>query len=142
MVRGQAFFRCAYERPGRASDRRRRRYMEGGNHRTGGPAAGGQLNRHRMVAGLQRPRCGARGGGERAGRQCHTAHLDHRAERHHRWHGQGNSGGAGARCRSAGDRAAAKSKKYDAALAHIAGARANTCDEAMPAVRLLLEGVR
>lgn len=38
--------------------------------------------------------------------------------------------------------AAAKGKKYDAALAQIAGARALTCDEAMPAVRLLLEGVR
>ena len=38
--------------------------------------------------------------------------------------------------------AAAKGKKYDAALAQVAGARANTCDEAMPAVRLLLEGVR
>ena len=38
--------------------------------------------------------------------------------------------------------AAAKDKKYDAALARVAGARATTCDEAMPAVRLLLEGVR
>ena len=38
--------------------------------------------------------------------------------------------------------AAAKGKKYDAALAQIAGARATTCAEAMPAVRLLLEGVR
>lgn len=38
--------------------------------------------------------------------------------------------------------AASKGKKYDAALAQIAGARATTCDEAMPAVRLLLEGVR
>ena len=38
--------------------------------------------------------------------------------------------------------AAAKGKKYDAALAQIAGVRAATCDEAMPAVRLLLEGVR
>lgn len=38
--------------------------------------------------------------------------------------------------------AAAKGKKYDAVLAQIAGARAATCDEAMPAVRLLLEGVR
>jgi hypothetical protein len=38
--------------------------------------------------------------------------------------------------------AAAKGKKYDAVLAQIAAARANTCDEAMPAVRLLLEGVR
>ncbi|OEZ92210.1 hypothetical protein JAB9_47770 [Janthinobacterium sp. HH107] len=38
--------------------------------------------------------------------------------------------------------AAVKGKKYDAALVQIAGARATTCDEAMPAVRLLLEGVR
>jgi hypothetical protein len=38
--------------------------------------------------------------------------------------------------------AATKGRKYDAALARIAGTRANTCDEAMPAVRLLLEGVR
>lgn len=38
--------------------------------------------------------------------------------------------------------AAAKGKKYDATLVQIMGARANTCDEAMPAVRLLLEGVR
>jgi hypothetical protein len=38
--------------------------------------------------------------------------------------------------------ASAKGKKYDAALAQIAGARAMACDEAMPAVRLLLEGVR
>ena len=38
--------------------------------------------------------------------------------------------------------AAVKGRKYDAALAQITGARATTCDEAMPAVRLLLEGVR
>ena len=38
--------------------------------------------------------------------------------------------------------AAAKGRKYDAALVQITGARATTCDEAMPAVRLLLEGVR
>ena len=38
--------------------------------------------------------------------------------------------------------AAAKGKKYDAALAQLAGARATTCDEAMPAVRQLLEGLR
>ncbi|TNC78250.1 hypothetical protein FHI69_02850 [Janthinobacterium lividum] len=47
--------------------------------------------------------------------------------------------GRGAAAQSA---AAAKGKKYGAALAQIAGARATTCDEAMPAVRLLLEGVR
>ena len=38
--------------------------------------------------------------------------------------------------------AATKGRKYDAALVQITGARATTCDEAMPAVRLLLEGVR
>ena len=38
--------------------------------------------------------------------------------------------------------AAAKGKKYDAALAQAAGVRATTCDEAMPTIRLLLEGVR
>ena len=38
--------------------------------------------------------------------------------------------------------AAAKGKKHDASLAQIAGARANTCVEAMPVVRVLLEGVR
>lgn len=38
--------------------------------------------------------------------------------------------------------AAAKGRKYDAALVQIAGTRATTCDEAMPAVRLLQEGVR
>ena len=37
---------------------------------------------------------------------------------------------------------AAKGKKYDAALAQIAGARATTCEEAMPTVRQMLEGVR
>lgn len=38
--------------------------------------------------------------------------------------------------------AAAKGKKYDAALAKVVGVHATTCDEAMPAVRQLLEGVR
>ena len=38
--------------------------------------------------------------------------------------------------------AAVKGKKYDAALAQIASVHATTCDEAMPTVRLLLEGVR
>lgn len=38
--------------------------------------------------------------------------------------------------------AAAKGKKYDASLAQIAGACDITCDDAMPAVRLLLEGVQ
>ena len=45
----------------------------------------------------------------------------------------------GAAAQAAG---AVKGKKYDAALAQVAGARANTCDEAMPAVRQLLEEVR
>ena len=38
--------------------------------------------------------------------------------------------------------AVTKGKKYDAAMAQAAGARATTCGEAMPAVRQLLEGVR
>ncbi|OEZ68180.1 hypothetical protein JAB5_03630 [Janthinobacterium sp. HH103] len=38
--------------------------------------------------------------------------------------------------------AAANGKKYDAALAKVVGVRATTCDEAMPAVRQILEGVR
>ncbi|MGK5008127.1 hypothetical protein [Janthinobacterium sp. MDB2-8] len=38
--------------------------------------------------------------------------------------------------------AAAKGKKYDAALVQIEGVRATTCDEAMPAVRQMLEGLR
>lgn len=38
--------------------------------------------------------------------------------------------------------AAAAGKKYDKAQAALAGVRATTCDEAMPAVRLLLENVR
>ncbi|OEZ81005.1 hypothetical protein JAB6_40400 [Janthinobacterium sp. HH104] len=38
--------------------------------------------------------------------------------------------------------AAAKGKKYDVALVQIAGARAATCDEAMPAVRQMLEGLQ
>ena len=38
--------------------------------------------------------------------------------------------------------AAAKGKKYDWALAQVAGGRITTCDEAMPAVRRMLERVR
>ncbi len=38
--------------------------------------------------------------------------------------------------------ATAAGKKYQAAQAQLAGVRATTCDEAMPAVRQLLEGVR
>lgn len=33
-------------------------------------------------------------------------------------------------------------RRYDAALQHMAGARATTCDEAMPYVNKLLEGLR
>ena len=38
--------------------------------------------------------------------------------------------------------AAAAGRKYGAAQAQLAGARATTCDEAMPAVRRMLEDVR
>ena len=38
--------------------------------------------------------------------------------------------------------AAAAGRKYDMAQAQLAGVRATTCDEAMPAVRRLLEDVR
>ena len=38
--------------------------------------------------------------------------------------------------------AAAAGKKYQAAQAQLAGVRATTCDEAMPAVRRMLEDVR
>jgi hypothetical protein len=38
--------------------------------------------------------------------------------------------------------AAAAGKKYDKAQAQLAGVRATTCDEAMPAVRAMLENVR
>lgn len=38
--------------------------------------------------------------------------------------------------------AAAAGRKYSAAQAQLAGVRATTCDEAMPAVRRMLEGVR
>ena len=38
--------------------------------------------------------------------------------------------------------AVTKGKKYDSALEHIAGTRANTCDETMPVVRAMLENVR
>lgn len=38
--------------------------------------------------------------------------------------------------------AAAAGRKYQAAQVQLAGVRATTCDEAMPAVRLLLENVR
>lgn len=38
--------------------------------------------------------------------------------------------------------AAAAGKKYQAAVAQLVGVRATTCDEAMPAVRAMLESVR
>ena len=38
--------------------------------------------------------------------------------------------------------AAVNGRRYDAALAAVAGARATTCDEAMPAVNQLLEALR
>ncbi|WP_426076529.1 hypothetical protein [Janthinobacterium sp. PSPC3-1] len=38
--------------------------------------------------------------------------------------------------------AAVAGKKYQAALAQLAGVRATTCDQAMPAVRTMLEGLR
>ena len=38
--------------------------------------------------------------------------------------------------------ATAAGRRYSAAQAQLAGVRATTCDEAMPAVRQLLEGVR
>ncbi|MCY0910824.1 hypothetical protein [Massilia antarctica] len=37
--------------------------------------------------------------------------------------------------------AAAAGKRFDAALARVAGVRATTCDEAMPAVNVILESV-
>ena len=38
--------------------------------------------------------------------------------------------------------AAAAGRKYSAAQAQLAGVRATTCDEAMPAVRVMLENAR
>ena len=49
---------------------------------------------------------------------------------------------ADARGRAAQAMAAAKGRRYDAAHAKLAGARATTCDEAMPYVNQLLESVR
>lgn len=46
------------------------------------------------------------------------------------------------RGRAAQALAAAKGRRYDAAQAKLAGARATTCDEAMPFVNQLLESVR
>lgn len=49
---------------------------------------------------------------------------------------------ADARGRSAQQLAAANGRRFDAALAGIAGATATTCDEAMPAVNEILEAIR
>ena len=49
---------------------------------------------------------------------------------------------ADARGLAAQQAAAAAGRRYDGALARIAGAKAMTCADAMPAVNLLLEGVR
>lgn len=49
---------------------------------------------------------------------------------------------ADARGQAAQQLAAANGKRFDGALAQLAGRRATTCDDAMPAVNLLLESVR
>ncbi|UOD30692.1 hypothetical protein INH39_02800 [Massilia violaceinigra] len=49
---------------------------------------------------------------------------------------------AEARGQAAQQQAAAAAKRFDAALAKVAGARATTCDEAMPVVNLILESTR
>lgn len=49
---------------------------------------------------------------------------------------------ASARSRTAMQQAEANGLRYDQALQQIAGARATTCDEAMPYVNRMLEGVR
>ncbi|CUI07889.1 hypothetical protein [Massilia antarctica] len=49
---------------------------------------------------------------------------------------------ADARGQAAQQQAAAAGKRFDAALAKVAGARATTCAEAMPAVNVILESVR
>ncbi|NHZ93223.1 hypothetical protein F2P45_30055 [Massilia sp. CCM 8733] len=49
---------------------------------------------------------------------------------------------AEARGQAAQQQAAAAGRRFDAALAKVAGARATTCDEAMPAVNVILESVR
>ncbi|MDQ1834674.1 hypothetical protein [Massilia scottii] len=49
---------------------------------------------------------------------------------------------ADARGLAAQQQAVANGKRFDAALARVAGARATTCDEAMPAVNVILEWVR
>ncbi|MDQ1920560.1 hypothetical protein [Massilia pseudoviolaceinigra] len=49
---------------------------------------------------------------------------------------------AEARGQAAQQQAAAAGRRFDAALARVAGARATTCDEAMPTVNLILEATR
>lgn len=49
---------------------------------------------------------------------------------------------AEARGQAAQQQAAAAGRRFDAALAKVAGARATTCDEAMPTVDLILEATR
>lgn len=49
---------------------------------------------------------------------------------------------AAARGRAAQQQAEANGRRYDQALAQLAGARATTCDEAMPYVNKVLESVR
>ncbi|HEX8610125.1 MAG TPA: hypothetical protein VF800_02460 [Telluria sp.] len=49
---------------------------------------------------------------------------------------------AEARGQDAQQVAAAAGRRFDAALAKVAGARATTCDEAMPTVNLILEATR
>lgn len=49
---------------------------------------------------------------------------------------------AEARGKAAQQHAAAAGRRFDAALAKVAGARATTCDEAMPTVDLILEATR
>ncbi|CUI09848.1 hypothetical protein BN2497_14473 [Janthinobacterium sp. CG23_2] len=46
------------------------------------------------------------------------------------------------RGQAAQQQAASAGKRFDAALARVAGARATTCDEAMPAVDVILESLR
>lgn len=49
---------------------------------------------------------------------------------------------ADVRGQAARQQAAAAGRRFDAALAKVAGARATTCDEAMPTVDLILEATR
>ncbi|NIA00886.1 hypothetical protein [Massilia sp. CCM 8734] len=49
---------------------------------------------------------------------------------------------ADARGQAAQQQAAVAGRRFDAALAKVAGARATTCDEAMPTVDLILEATR